>query len=372
MLSGVQRVCLDELSRLDSSVFEKFLICKGPGKLSEEAERVGVKCIYIAELRRDINPFWDLMALCKLYTIIKKYKFDIIHTHSSKPGVLGRIAARLNKVNFIVHTVHGFSFPAAKNKCQYFIYWIMEKIGGACGDILICLHDDDAKIAENILKIKKHKILVIKNGIDTTKFCKKDSVDTLELRKLYGIEQDKDVSIGMIGRLWPQKNPMLLLRAAKEICSKYNNVKFFFVGDGELRNSMLQFIASHKLERHINLCGWCNDVNGYLNLFDVFVLPSLWEGMPLAILEAESCSLPCIVSDIQGNRDLVKHETDGFLFSLEQSGELEFYLEKLINDKALRLRMGTNAREKILAKYRIEDRIRVLEKIYISAYNNSF
>lgn len=372
MLSGVQRVCLDELLRLDQSKFERYLICKEAGKLSIEASAAGVKCIFIPELQREINPFMDIIALFKLYMIIKKYNFDIVHTHSSKPGVLGRIAARLNNVKLVVHTVHGFSFPSAKNNFQYLIFWAMEKIGAICGDLLICLHEDDANIARNNLHIDNGKIKIIKNGVDTNKFYKKsNSSKADELRILYDINESRDVVVGMVGRLWPQKNPLMLLHAAKNIMIEYPNVKFLFVGDGELKEPMLEFIAQHKLHENVKICGWCSDVSPYHNIFDIFVLPSLWEGMPLAILEAESSSLPCIVSDIQGNRNIVRHAVDGYVFSLNDCTKLEIFIKQLISDEELRVSMGNNARDKIISHYKIEDRILALQDLYLAYKYNS-
>ncbi|EBP7329261.1 glycosyltransferase family 4 protein, partial [Salmonella enterica] len=111
LLSGVQRVCLDELIRLDENKFDKYLICKEEGPLTVEAKKYGIKCLVVRNLVREISLKNDLKALWSLWKIIKQYKFDIVHTHSSKTGVLGRVAAWLNRTNLIVHTVHGFSFP---------------------------------------------------------------------------------------------------------------------------------------------------------------------------------------------------------------------------------------------------------------------
>ncbi|EFC3850929.1 glycosyltransferase family 4 protein, partial [Escherichia coli] len=352
MLSGVQRVCLDELSRLDKKKYQRYLICKEPGKLSDEATAIGVQCIFLPELQRNISFKMDLIALYKLYRIIKIYKFDIVHTHSSKPGVLGRIAARLNGVKLILHTVHGFSFPAAQNRFQYYIFWIMEKIGSICGDKLICLHKDDAVIAQEKLFIHKNKISIIENGVDTNKFKKRNNNEIDKLSTYFNIDRNSDVVVGMIGRLWPQKNPMLLLYAAKNIINNNKRVKFLFVGDGELKDSMNDYIIQNKLTQNITICGWCNDVSSYLNIFDIFVLPSLWEGMPLAILEAESSSLPCIVSNIPGNRSIIRHTVDGYLFSLDNPSELESYINILIEDKERRIILGNNARVKILESYK--------------------
>ncbi|EIG4193147.1 glycosyltransferase, partial [Escherichia coli] len=154
--------------------------------------------------------------------------------------------------------------------------------------------------------------------------------------------------------------------AAKNIINNNKRVKFLFVGDGELKDSMNDYIIQNKLTQNITICGWCNDVSSYLNIFDIFVLPSLWEGMPLAILEAESSSLPCIVSNIPGNRSIIRHTVDGYLFSLDNPSELESYINILIEDKERRIILGNNARVKILESYKIENRILKLDELYSS------
>ncbi|EIT3979605.1 glycosyltransferase, partial [Escherichia coli] len=216
------------------------------------------------------------------------------------------------------------------------------------------------------LFIHKNKISIIENGVDTNKFKKRNNNEIDKLSTYFNIDRNSDVVVGMIGRLWPQKNPMLLLYAAKNIINNNKRVKFLFVGDGELKDSMNDYIIQNKLTQNITICGWCNDVSSYLNIFDIFVLPSLWEGMPLAILEAESSSLPCIVSNIPGNRSIIRHTVDGYLFSLDNPSELESYINILIEDKERRIILGNNARVKILESYKIENRILKLDELYSS------
>ena len=144
-LSGVQRVSLQEFERLGSD-YDVFLICKEPGPLSFEAEKLGVHVFYVNSLCREISIINDLKSLLAIYRIIKSNGFDIVHSHSSKTGLLGRLAAKLARVPLIIHTVHGFPFDGAKNSIFRFIYKVMEIIGGFCSDKIICLHQLDKDI----------------------------------------------------------------------------------------------------------------------------------------------------------------------------------------------------------------------------------
>ncbi|HBZ9645183.1 TPA: glycosyltransferase family 4 protein [Citrobacter freundii] len=373
LLSGVQRVCLDELIRLDANTFDRYLICKEEGPLTHEAKRHGIKCLVVKELVREISLKNDFKALWHLWKIIRQYNFDIVHTHSSKTGVLGRVAAWLNSTSLIVHTVHGFSFPIAKNRTQKLLFWLMEKIGSICGDIVICLHEDDAKIAHSILKINKNKIHIIGNGVDIEKFKPYEEQKKLLCRNNIGSVDNDDIVIGMIGRLWPQKNPMCLLQAVAAIIKNNKKVKCFFIGDGELYEQMAYFIETNALNDNIHLFGWRDDTPVFLNALDVFVLPSRWEGMPLAILEAKSCGLPCVVSNIQGNRNIIDDVDDCLLFDLDLNWhDLYEKLKLLIANEQLRHRLGNKARLNTINDYNIIDRINKIEVLYLEKCKNKF
>lgn len=364
LLSGAQRVSLDELQRLPNDKFDKYLICCQTGPLTIEAEKLGIKCIIIDSLTREISPIKDLKSLIHLIKIIKNYRFDIIHTHSSKTGVIGRLAGFISKTPLIIHTVHGYSFPAAKNKIQYIIYYIMERIGSMCGNKLICLHETDKEIAIQNLKVKPNDIYIIPNGVDVKKYTP-PSIENKQLyRQSLNLSKD-DIVIGMTGRLWLQKNPIFLLENMLPLLIENKNIKILFIGDGELKKELEKFINIYDLNKQVYLLGWRNDIYRILQSIDIFTLPSKWEGMPLAILEAQSSGLPCIVSNITGNNNLVSDNIDGFIFNLEPNGE-EFRdkIKKLIYNKELRMKLGIKSREKVILHHSIEQRIQKIEIIY--------
>lgn len=356
LTSGVQRVTINELSMLKNSEYEKFIICKHPGEMTRIAEEMGIKCIYIKTLTRDISPIKDIYSFILLLRIMKQYNFDIVHTHSSKTGVLGRIAAYLCKVKCIVHTVHGFAFSSTESKLKLKLFKTLESIASKCSHKIICLHEDDKMIANNELKIPLSKIEIIPNGVDLNLFSPKKISIPLDKKKL---------KIGMVGRLWKQKNPQLLLNAAIDICNTtITHSEFYFLGDGELRNNMQQTIINNNLSERIHILGWQDNVSSFLNDIDIFILPSLWEGMPLAILEAMSCGLPCIVSNIQGNNSLIQDKITGLLFESNNKSSLVSSILLLLNNHKLREQLGNNARQKVIDKYNIETRIIKIDSLY--------
>nr|ELR5242963.1 glycosyltransferase family 4 protein [Providencia rettgeri] len=191
------------------------------------------------------------------------------------------------------------------------------------------------------------------------------SIENKQLyRKSLNLSKD-DIVIGMTGRLWLQKNPIFLLENMLPLLIENKNIKILFVGDGELKKELEKLISIYDLSKQVYLLGWRNDIDRILQSIDIFTLPSKWEGMPLAILEAQSSGLPCIVSNITGNNNLVSNNIDGFIFNLEpNSEEFRDKIKKLIYNKELRMKLGIKSREKVILHHSIEQRIQKIEMIY--------
>lgn len=363
MLSGVQNVTLQEFLNLDSDTqkFKKTLICKESGELSNEVLKLGGEVFFVPSLEREISPLKDLMSLCRIFWICKKEKFDIVHTHSAKTGVLGRIAARLAGVKKVIHTVHGFPFNDRNSNFKNKIYEYLERLSAHFCDVIVCLHEDDANICHNRLKVKSDKIKIIPNGVDIEKYSPVNRACRDEVLKSFGLNASSIVFC-MVGRLWEQKNPSLFVRAANVILEKKltHDISFILVGDGELEDKLKSIAKSSK----IMFLGWRKDIPDILGASDCFVLPSLWEGMPLAILEAQSSGLPCIVSNVQGNSSLVTDDYDGYLFDVNNEIELVMLMEKMMNT-CDRQRLAVNARSKIINKYDIKQRISKIIEVYL-------
>lgn len=362
LLSGVQRVTLDELERL-SSDYQRWLICKNEGALTEEALKTGVQILACQSLVREIHPRFDLKALWQLWRYCRRHRFDVVHTHSSKTGVLGRLAARLAGVPCIVHTVHGFAFPAAKSRLQRQIFHAMEWLGARCSHLVICLHEEDARICYEALSLPAERVAILPNGIDLNKFSPVSDGDICTLRDELGLPVDRQLII-MVGRLWEQKDPGCLVEAYCQLWQRGDPADLILVGDGDLRQQLQQRVDAAGLQAHVHFLGWRTDTPDLLRASDIFVLPSRWEGMPLAILEAMGTGLPVVVSDIPGNRHLVEHKQQGLLFAMGDSAALADALSKLIVNPDLRASLGKNARQKVEEQHDIRGRVKRVEMLY--------
>lgn len=362
ILSGVQNVSVQELKNLSDDEFDKYIVCKEPGPLSVLADSMGIKVFFCNSLCREINPFNDLFSFIFLYKLFRSEKFDIVHTHSAKTGFLARIAAKLSGVNLVVHTVHGFAFDSASSTYVKNFYMMLEKIAARFTDCLICLHNMDKDICIKQLNVPENIINVIPNGVDVELYKPSSPAEKQAIREKFGI-QSKTLVFVMVGRLWTQKNPSMFVKSAIQFIDERPDIdaKFLIVGDGELKRDLQELIIGY--ENKITLLGWQNNVSQILKMSDVFVLPSLWEGMPLASLEALSVGLPCLVSNIPGNISTVIHDVDGYIFPLDGIDELKNLMFKLM-DNTLRRKLSCNARYKIEKFHNISDCISKIRTLY--------
>ena len=365
MLSGVQRVTLEEFRRLDPDVFDMHLATREDGPLCDAARTVGVTCHHFPTLQRAISPIDDFRTYRRLRDWMRHQRFDIVHTHSSKPGVLGRLAATAADVPVVVHTVHGFAFPAAGNTLVRRVYQLCEARCSRRTHCLICLNPDDQQLAIDDLGMPAERIFRIPNGVDVQAFRPEANPAVRRDRRQRCLPGDATRPlVMMVGRLWRQKNPQAFVRAAIRVIQAGSDAEFCLAGDGELRGELEAMVAEAGISSRVHLLGWRDDVDKLLPLADVLVLPSLWEGMPLVLLEAQACGVPVVASDIAGNRDCVQHERDGFLIPPGDDQHMAERLCQLVADDALRQRLGQAARSKIVSQFDVRSRVDRVIGIY--------
>jgi glycosyltransferase involved in cell wall biosynthesis len=366
ILTGVQTVTLTEFAHLDQAAFRPVLICKQPGPLAQASADLGIEVRYVPSLVRRISPLLDLKSLAHLIIQLRRIRPDILHTHSSKTGILGRLAGRCAGVPAIVHTVHGFAFPYARSPFSRMLYFVLEHLGGKLCDAVVVLTESDRNIAVHRLKVPLQKVRLIPNAVDLRSFQPAREEERARLRReLFGDVEDNAICVGMIGRLWRQKNPMCLVAAAQRAVATNCRIYVFFVGDGELRSEIERKLKTHGLEHRVRIMGWRTDVPRVLSALDIFVLPSLWEGMPLALLEAMAASLPVIASNVSGNRDLIDHGVDGLLFAPDDEEQLASSLIRLSMNSGERAEMGRRARLKIERSHELARRVERVSAMYV-------
>jgi glycosyltransferase involved in cell wall biosynthesis len=310
-LGGAQKQLLGLINSLDKQRYSIFLFTAKDGLLISEAALIeGVILKKSKFLERLINPLKDILALFEIYCFIKKNRIQVVHTHSSKAGILGRLAAKLAKTPVIIHTVHGWSFNDYQPASIRYLYIFLEKFCATfTNKIIVVSKFDQDKGLENSVG-KKNQYALIRYGLDAQVF--KDAGRRSQSRQLLGLS-DTDLVVGMVACFKPQKAPLDFIALAGLIKKDFPDTKFVLVGDGQLRKKVDIRIKQLNLGGQVILTGWHNDIPLILSGLDVFVLTSLWEGLPIVILEAMAAGVALVATDTGGIAEIVVNGTTGYL-----------------------------------------------------------
>jgi glycosyltransferase involved in cell wall biosynthesis len=362
-LGGAQRQLLSLISHLDKERFNPFLFTAQEGLLVKEALSINSLNIKLSGfLERPINPFKDLLALIEIYRFIKKNNIEIVHTHSSKAGLLGRWAARLAKARIIVHTVHGWTFNDYQ-PCflRWLFIWLERSTAGFTHKLIIVSgHDKQKGLRFHIGEENKYSI--IRYGIDYAEFNSAEQ-DIKSIKEKLGLRQT-DLVVGMVSCFKPQKSPQNFLRLASLVKQDSPNAKFLLVGDGSLRKELERLIDRLNLQKQVVLSGWRRDIPGILSAIDVFVLTSLWEGLPISVLEAMASSRPVLATNTGGIKEVIIEGKTGFLVSPGDMKKMSELLIMLLKDESLRKIIGQNARVSLDGSFRLENMVNANQDLY--------
>ena len=361
ILSGVQNVSLNEIKGL-KEYFHFEAACAYPGPFSEALNEHGVKTHFFDRLKHEIHIINDLIVFLQLIKFFSREKYNVVHTHSSKPGILGRIAAKITGTPMVVHTVHGFAFGFSTNPIIKFIFFVLEFIAARFTDRILVMNQNDYNFCRRKLLLKKRKVIFLANGIDDHLFEINPSQCTNYLIQ----KEDHDkINIVFVGRLDYQKNPSILVEAYNLLPERLKAIsKLYLIGDGELKEELVQKVQAFDLKEKIVFFGWVKNASEHVREFDLFVLPSLYEGMPLSIIEAMASRVPIIASAISGNIDLIIDDFSGRLFKSNSKEELASILIELIENREQRLFLAKNAFSEGLKKYRLSTHCDKLKSIY--------
>lgn len=333
----------------------------GPEVLSIEAS--GIRHISVP-MTRNLTPVADMISLWRLYRVLKKEGFKIVHTHNPKPGFLGQIAAKMANVPIVVNTLHGFYFHDNMPQAQCKFYMTMEKIAAHCSDVILCQSQEDIKTAINNGISPPEKIKHLGNGIDVELFNPDNllSREILQKRLELGLPTDAPI-VGFVGRLVKEKGLLELFQAARLVRDQVPNVHFLIVGPVDTEKP--DYLTPDATERFgvSDICiftGMRKDMPELYSLMDVFVLPSHREGFPRTPMEASAMKVSCVVTDIRGCREAVEHGKNGFLVPLGDVKALGNAIIELLTDPEKARRMGEEGRR--IALERFDERM-VFEKI---------
>ncbi len=318
ILGGAQENTLATVRILSGKDGYEVTLATGPpigpeGSLMAEAEKTKAKIILIPEMRREINPVPDAISLVKLYFLMLRGRYDIVHTHSSKAGILGRIAAKLAGVKVIVHTIHGLPFHPYQSRFLNLTYTALEKLAAPITDRIITVCDAMSEKAVRARVAGTNKFETIYSGMNLEPFLHTENAPPAKRREL-GIEENEMV-VGKIGRLFPLKGHKYLIESAPAVVKAFPNVKFLLIGNGILREELKSKVRRLGLESRFIFSGLAKreEIPELISVMDVLVHTSVREGLARVLPQALACGKPAISFDIDGAREVVIPEKTGFL-----------------------------------------------------------
>ena len=360
-IGGAQDNTLYTVELLDKEKYDISLCCNLDGELVERAKKIeDVKLFDIPFLCREVSPYSDIRAFLSLYKLFKKEDFTIIHTHSSKAGLLARLAAVLNKTPIVIHTIHGFAFNDFMNifKKNFFIY--LEKLLAKWTDVLITVSNLNKKKIIDLNIAQENKIKNIYSGIDLSLFTNKKNDD---FRKELNL-QNNHLLLGSVGRLSDQKDPITMIEAFGIISKPFPNAHLVLVGDGELKGKILEKIDQLKLDGKVHLTGNKNNPWSVYHSMDLFIMSSIYEGLGRSITEALSCGVPVVCTDVEGVPEIVRDNITGILVPPKDANKLADGIIRTLNDMEPAKKMAEEGRRFVKDNFDVNKMVNDIDSLY--------
>lgn len=321
----------------------------------------GVSIVTYSSLVRRITPLLDLRCLIQLFFFFRKERPFIVHTHTSKAGILGRLAAWLAGVPALVHTPHGHIFRGYYGPLLTEIFVLIERLAARVTDKIVCLTEQE-KLDHIKLRVSgPGKFVTIHSGVDLSMFEQPGAFKG-RVREELGIPEGDPV-IGTVGRLVPVKGHEYMIRAFALLMKRYESLWLILIGDGSMRDYLEDLCKDLKIRDRVIFTGWRSDVPGFLSLFDIFVLPSLNEGMGRVLVEAMVAGRPIVASNVGGIPDLVKDGQNGLLVPAADVKALTNGMDFLLANPEKRTEMGGTGK-KMAKQYGSDSMVQKIEKLY--------
>lgn len=353
-IGGAQTHLMEVVRYMHRAGHDVSVVTGTTGWLTNELAAIGVDYKILPDLVREINPAKDIKTINYICRIMEDKHPDIIHCHSSKAGIVGRIAGAIKNVP-AVFTAHGWAFTSGVSPAKRIIYSAIEHMMLGITRKVICVSEFDRQLAKRCFLHNYNRIVTVHNGIVDKNF-------NSNIVKEYSLS----LKLVSVARFSHQKNNMQLIMAVEQINKLYSgSLQLNMVGDGPLLSEAQAYATSHKLENYVHFLGSRTDVDDILNQNDIFCLISNYEGLPISIIEAMRAEMPIIASDVGGVNELVQDGVNGFLIPRGNISELVDKLKYILEHKKLIKSMGKASRKNYEKEYTAD---RMTQKI-LSVYN---
>jgi len=357
-LGGGQINLLSLVESLDPQLFDVSVCTGGQGPLVDALQQKNVPHFLLSFSKRFRRKTLDDIA-----ALLRTHRFDILHTHGGIAGFYGRLASRKsNSPRIVVHTLHGIHYLHYRNILLKRLYIFQERYLSCSTDAVIFVSEADQRKGTELGLVPTDKQVLIKNGIDYSAY-------ELQARKKPADMESEQASrrplVGCIARLHRQKGISYLLEAVDPIRRSFPEFKLWIVGGGPQKTKLDHFNERLGVSSHVCFLGERKDVPQLISCFDVFVLPSLWEGLPYSLLEAAALGKPVVASDIDGVRELIRHEQSGLLVPPRKPLLLADAVVRLLRDRDYALRLGQNLKADVRNTYTLDRMVSQIQDLYL-------
>ncbi len=332
-------------------------------KLDQDRKKYGIQ-IHQVDLERSPYSPKNYKAYKQVVNIIRENKIEYIHCNTPIGGLLGRLAGKKCKVKKVIYQAHGFHFYGGAPKKNWLIYYPIEKWLAHYTDVLITINSEDFKLAKSKLKLRRNgKVCYVHGvGIDLSKYIDLDDIRK-KMRTKMNLN-DSDVALISVGELNANKNSRIIIEAIEKL--ENEKIHYFLCGEGALEKELKELAEKKGVLDQVHFLGYRTDVKELLQAADVFVMPSIREGLSRSIMEAMASGLPCVVSRIRGNSDLIKDGEGGYLCETKNVEQYVNAINQLLSI-SLRKKMGKKNLERI-KKYSME----IVQNELTTCYANIF
>jgi glycosyltransferase involved in cell wall biosynthesis len=359
-LGGGQMILLSIARGLDRKLFATAACSAGRGPLVDELAKAAIPHFEVP-----IGRFSGLKTVRAAAELLRHLAIDVLHTHGGVAGLYGRRAARRAGTPVVVHTVHGIHYLHYRNPLFKRALIGLERGLGRTTDAVVFVSEADLRRARSLRLAPEDRLRLIRNGVDTLSAPASWRLEAL--RKELGIEPD-EIVVGAVSRLHRQKGIAFLIEAAGRVLERFPRARFLVAGGGRREAYLKALVRERGVGRAFRLLGERSDANELLALFDVFVLPSLWEGLPLVVIEAAGLAKPMVVTDIDGVREVVRDGETGLVVPPGDAAALAAAVLRLLEDRGLGRMLGENARAKIPRAYSRSRMIEETQNLYLELF----
>jgi glycosyltransferase involved in cell wall biosynthesis len=338
---GAQRNTLYTAGNLDREVFDVGLAW-GPGDhLDRMAHEIGdLERVPIDDLVRQIAPGRDLRAVGDLRRAIRSFSPDIVHTHSSKAGIVGRFAAAVEGVPVIIHSIHGYGFTPLQPLPVRGLFFAAEVLASRWTHHFIAVSRKNLDLGVELGLFARDEVSLIRSGIELGRFLR--GGDGAAVRDRLGLPAGVPL-VTQIGNFKPQKAPLDFVRVARRVLRSVPDARFVMVGEGRLRLETEELARELGVADSIVFCGWWDDIPGLLDATTVSVLTSRHEGLPRAVVESLAAGVPVVATSVDGTVEVVRHGINGWLAEAGDVDRLAEGVCRVLGDDELRGRMSSSA-----------------------------